>query len=93
MDIYKRARDLYGRDVELIKLAEECSELAQAALKIRGREDSLCHVNQLAEEIADVEMMIEQMRAWFNFDSSIEKMKEYKLKRLKDRMEKGRIRR
>jgi hypothetical protein len=76
MDIYKRARDLYGRDVELIKLAEECSELAQAALKIRGREDSLCHVNQLAEEIAD-----------------IEKMKEYKLKRLKDRMEKGRIRR
>ncbi|MGA5655239.1 hypothetical protein [Rahnella contaminans] len=57
--IYEYAFLKYGFDSQVIKLGEECSELATAACQfINHRTNG----KNLAEESADVEIMIEQMR-------------------------------
>ena len=65
-------------------------ELGQAILKFRNHEDVIEHV---AEEIADVEIMIEQLRMMFGIDEMIAWKKELKIRRLlskiTDEREKG----
>lgn len=56
----------HGKAVELLKLVEECGELTQAAAKLmtcgRITEDMVEH---LAEEMADLEICMEQARMIF----------------------------
>ncbi|PHM24614.1 hypothetical protein [Xenorhabdus ehlersii] len=57
--LYQKAMQVWGYDKQLCKLAEEASELSAEACRVlnfHGLE------NGLAEEIADVEIMIEQLR-------------------------------
>lgn len=61
------------------KALEEMHELGQAILKFRNHEDVIEHV---AEEIADVEIMIEQLRLMFSIDEMIAWKKELKTRRL-----------
>lgn len=79
--IYKRAVDKFGRDAQLGVLQEECAELIQAVSKLK-REPSPESLSNLAEEIADVEIMIEQVKAAIIPDWQIEAFKKDKLKRL-----------
>lgn len=59
-ELFAEVIERFGRDYLLIKLAEECSELAQACMKMLGvwmdatsmREDEA--VEHIMEEIADV---------------------------------------
>ena len=75
----------------LCGLAEECSELAQAALKLRRSYDQTnpTPVNtdtafeKLCEEIADVLLYIEQVTVPMPY---VQEIKEMKLKRWKDRL-------
>lgn len=63
--MYKQIRDKYGEEYMLRQLAEECNELAQAALKyIRAqRRETPMRVDEavehLVEEMADVRLMME----------------------------------
>ena len=75
----------------LAGLAEECAELAQAALKLRRAYDGtnptpvsrdLCY-ERLLEEIADVELYLDQIA--YN-KTSVEKIKAQKLERWKKRL-------
>ena len=78
-DIYS----YYGFDHQLDKTCEECAELIQALLKGRCNgwaSDDVAHVQ---EELADVQIMIEQMQIAFG---SIEKMVRLKLDRTVQRM-------
>ena len=80
----QRALKLWGLQIQLRKLAEECAELAVAALHLveertADREDHLC------EEIADVEIMIEGMRAHFG-DVNIDRHRAKKIARLEKRL-------
>lgn len=62
---------------------EEMSELQKELCKaLRGS------INQdnIAEEIADVEIMLEQMKLLFEVESQVDKFKEYKLERLEERL-------
>lgn len=57
--LYRKALTIWGYDRQLCKLAEEASELAAESNRIlnsQGFED------KLAGEIADIEIMIEQLR-------------------------------
>jgi NTP pyrophosphatase (non-canonical NTP hydrolase) len=62
-------------------LAEECCELAQAALKFHRRVNPST-LEELAEEIADVELCIEQMKNHFAINDRVDFIKSLKLIRL-----------
>jgi len=81
-ELYEKAIETWGEQAQIDVLGEECSELsAEMSRVMRGRTDE----EELAEEIADVEIMIEQMRRMLD-ESTIEKAKVQKLKRLRSRL-------
>ena len=57
-EIYKKAVSHYGLNHQLIKLAEECAELA---VECHHMADGRSTVDRLAGEIADVEILISQI--------------------------------
>jgi len=58
----RRIASHYGCENQLIQLAEECGELATACLHRRRNRKSKDTLDNLVEEIADVLVMIEQIR-------------------------------
>lgn len=78
-DLYELALDKWGADAQLNVAIEELSELIKEICKMKrkiGYKDDLC------EEIADVEIMCEQLRYIFSIDSEVNDWKQYKLERL-----------
>ena len=79
-NIYKQASDKWGTKAQIIVAIEEMSELIQALTK-HLRTDLV--TDNLAEENADVEIMIEQLRTIFvGINDKIDETKAYKLERL-----------
>lgn len=94
-DLYIAVLDKYGITAQTLMLAEECAELVKAASKccryIKRLEpgDSLAMtlVNELIEEMADVEIVVEQMQTeYYITRDQIEAVKEKKLIRLEQRV-------
>ena len=80
--IFNKAILHFGKDAQKIKCAEELSELSSAILAgVNGRDNE----NNVCEEIADVEIMLQQMRIVFS-TASINKWVERKLCRLDARL-------
>lgn len=80
--LYKQAISKWGLNSQLTIAIEECSELIQAISKFwRDGE-----VDNLREEIADVSIMIEQLALYFGKDE-VDEIKDWKLKRLQERLE------
>lgn len=57
----------YGYEAQSLQLVEECAELIQAVSKYRrvaakGEDEKLIALGNLIEEIADVEIMLEQIK-------------------------------
>ena len=78
--LYKSVILNFGETTQLIVAMEECGELIQAiSKKLRGIE------NNIEEEIADVEIMLEQLKIIAD-NKAIEEMKESKLRRLEQRL-------
>lgn len=98
VEIFEAIAGKYGKEYMLRQMAEECSELAQAALKyIRaGRKETPMRIDEaiehLTEEIADVRLMIDAVSAtvltWRDVDD-MQAIKEQKLDRWKTRMVDG----
>ena len=83
-DILRSAIDTYGEVMQITVAFEEMSELQKELCKhLRGSGSQ----ENIAEEIADVEIMIEQMKMIFNCESSVLQVREKKVKRLKERIE------
>ena len=81
-DIYEKAIERFGATQQEIVAIEECSELIQAIThKHRGRK------HNLAEEIADVEIMLEQLKIINGCPLTVEAIKYLKLERLRKRLE------
>jgi len=80
-EIYKKAISVWGFESQLLMAIEEMAELTEAISHLlRNRKNS---VNEMLEELADVEIMIEQMRIVFTAKKeAIDKIKEEKLIRL-----------
>ena len=82
--IEKDAVETYGMDSQMRMLQEECGELIVAVGHyLRGREGSIAN---LCEELADVKIMVEQMEIALD-NPAIEDLYDYKLGRLKKRLE------
>lgn len=82
-EVYRRAIDKYGEDAQLWIVIEEMSELAKEICKFqRGKR---CP-DDLADEIADVEIMLEQATMIFGVDDLVREHRDAKVKRLKERV-------
>ena len=75
----------YGKDAQIKMAIEEMSELTQALCKdFRGK----ANADIIAEEIADVEIMIQQLQIIFNNRNDVSRFYELKIKRLKNNLRK-----
>lgn len=83
-DVYCRSVNHYGETSRLILAIEEMSELTKELSKhIRGRNN----MSAICEEMADVEIMLEQLKIVFNNRAAVDYHKAHKLQRLADRMD------
>lgn len=86
-ELYEDAIKEWGVELQLLMLQEECGELISAVSRYwRKRENSFL---KLAEEIADVEIMIEQTKQALFYGLDVDRVniaKRKKLKRLADRL-------
>lgn len=85
-DLYSAAVDQWGSDLQIGMLHEEIGELLQALNKLRRHANgsNISMREDLAEELADVHIMLEQVSFMFNLDSDVVDWKVKKLKRLAD---------
>lgn len=85
MEILYEAIYIYGIDKQLDMCIEEMSELTKEICKYkRGK----CNYDEIIEEIADVYIMLEQLKIIFNIDEKeIKNIAEIKVKRLNERLE------
>ena len=82
-EIYTKLLKLYG-DKQIIIAIEELSELQKELCKSLR---SNYNYGNIVEEIADVEIMLEQMKIYFGInENEIEEMKEIKTKRTRERL-------
>ncbi len=81
--VVHRAIETYGVDKQLKMVLEEMAELQKEICKNwRGKEN----VAAIAEECADLEIMLEQLKIIFGIEGSVEQQKAYKINRLKLRL-------
>ena len=83
-DVYGRAVTYYGESSRLLLTIEEMSELTKELVKrARGRDN----LPAISEEMADVEIMLEQLKILFGNRAEIDSWKAKKLQRLAERMD------
>lgn len=83
-EIYRAALEAFGARAQVLMAIEEMSELTKELCKNdRGRENA----TYIAEEIADVEIMLGQMKILFDCMGAVDKFRLYKLNRLARRIE------
>lgn len=83
-DVYTTAVKKCGKEHQLILCMEEMAELTKELSKnIRGSKN----ITNISEEMADVEIMLEQLRVIFSNRSEVDTIKAEKLIRLADRLE------
>lgn len=85
-EIYRQAIDKWGAEAQITMVFEEMAELQKELCKcLRGKDNRI----EIADEIADVEIMLEQMKVLFSIENGVERHKKLKLSRLKDRVNRG----
>jgi len=83
LKIYNEAIDFFGVESQKIMVIEEMSELTKELCKeLRNRGD----VAHIAEELADVEITLAQLKMIYNIHQAVEEQKDYKLNRLAKNM-------
>ena len=82
--ILRRAIEKYGEPNQIIVAIEECAELQKELTKAwRGKLDA----EYLAEEMADVQIMLWQLCCIFDIGGQVPKWIDKKVERLNERME------
>jgi len=85
--IYQRAIDLWGAPLQAIVAIEEMAELTKEISKSLRKErlQNRAHDPELLAEIADVEIMLEQLK-WYipEGQKTVDEVKAQKLKRLEE---------
>lgn len=92
-EIIKNAIDTYGVEAQVDMAIEEMSELIKALVKYKRAQKepskwdykAIVRAN-VVEEIADVDIMIEQLKMIFDCHNLVERQKTNKLNRLKNRL-------
>lgn len=85
--IYEAARRCYGTETQMIVAIEELSECQKELCKLLRDDGNILH---LAEEIADAQIMLEQMVMFYEIDDLVADYRATKVLRLKLRIEETR---
>lgn len=83
-EIYRAALDIYGAENQTRMVFEELAELQKELCKNARGADNRTYI---AEEIADVQIMLDQMMMLHDCEYLVELYKCEKIKRLKKRLE------
>lgn len=82
--IYKDALEFFGSTSQKIMVIEEMSELAKELCKdLRDRGN----IEDIADELADVEITLAQIKSIYNIHNMVEEHKDFKLRRFVSRMQ------
>ena len=84
IEILMKALSTWGKHHQGVKCLEELGELAQALAKRLNGEDNGA---QLAEEIADVEITLEQIKIAYHLEAAVPAWRAFKLKRLRQEID------
>ena len=83
-EVLQEAIDRYGTNAQLMMVLEEMSELLKEICKwFRGKRDP----DAIADEVADVEIMLEQVKIIFDLDREVSEHIDRKIERLRFRLE------
>jgi len=85
--VFHRAIELWGEEAQIKMAIEECAELIVKLVKL-GRFKNGSKIQEVVNEIADVEIMMIQLRLIFG-DGAVNAAKIEKLARLLSRVEEG----
>lgn len=83
-EICRAALEAFGAGLQVMMTIEEMSELTKELCKNGRGQENTTHI---AEEIADVEIMLQQMVMLFDCAGQVETFRRYKLERLAERIE------
>ena len=84
MSLLQRAIAKYGKDAQMKMVLEEMSELQKEICKMwRGKDNR----DAIAEEVADVEIMLDQLKLMLDIPYQVEQHRQNKLQRLQERLE------
>ena len=82
--LYEQVEAKWGAFAQVTKAIEELSELIKELCKDQLDSGNL---DKIAEELADVEIMCEQLRLIYDCDNLVDFWKKYKLERLARRVQ------
>ena len=82
--VYKDAIADYGIHAQSWMVIEEMSELSKELCKMQRGKGS---VEDLADEIADVTIMLEQLRLMYDINDTVCRHMDYKIRRLRSRLD------
>lgn len=82
--VYDKAIRTWGMESQAWMVIEEMSELAKELCKTRRK---MSNPDALADEIADVTIMLEQLRLMFDVNDRVCEHMDMKIERLKRRLE------
>ena len=81
--VFEHALEQYGPDAQITMVMEEMSELQKELCKYRRGRANYDHI---AEEIADVSIMLDQMRLLFQCGGAVQGWRLEKVRRLAQRI-------
>ena len=84
MNVYERALKTWGKNIQMLQVIEEMSELTKEILKNVNRKKD--NIAEIIEETADVEIMLEQLKYCYNIHKQVEAYKADKLKIIEQRI-------
>lgn len=86
-EAFRKAVEYWGIEAQLDMVVEECAELIQAVQKIKRHGINPETLSNVITEIADMRIMLEQMRVILDHDGMWDEAYGLKIKRLKQRLE------
>ena len=98
-NIYWSAIETFGYDLQIAVAIEEMAELTKALCKAQRKlfaaemfigDGEIDNHDEIAEEIADVQIVLEELMLLFGIPSEVQKARKRKLERLEMRIEKAR---
>lgn len=85
--IFQDAIEEFGEAAQVTMVFEEMAELQKELCKWTRNGESVAATHHIAEEIADVEIMLDQMKLLFDIDGSVQAHRLEKVVRLGNRIE------
>ncbi|MBQ1611865.1 MAG: hypothetical protein II085_00140 [Alphaproteobacteria bacterium] len=85
MNTFERAVKVWGKEPQMLQVIEEMSELTKEILKNVNRKKD--NINELIEETADVEIMLEQLKVCYGISEQVADYKVSKLKKIDQRLD------